>query len=78
MDNNEKRKNEIVSKLQTIYSCAKLKPHECEWILQAIEYIRKIANEQARRGTIRVRARVCGLHGHVGNCESDICIGDEE
>ena len=45
MDNNEKRKNEIVSKLQTIYSCAKLKPHECEWILQTIEYIREIANE---------------------------------
>ena len=45
MDNNEKRKNEIVSKLQTIYSCAKLKPHEREWILQVIEYIRKIANE---------------------------------
>lgn len=45
MDNNEKRKNEIVSKLRTIYSCAKLKPHEREWIVQTIEYIREIANE---------------------------------
>lgn len=41
----EKRKNEITSKLQTIYSYSKLKPHEREWILQAIEFIREIANE---------------------------------
>lgn len=45
MDNNEKRKNEIISKLQTIYSYSKLKPHECEWILQTMEFIREIANE---------------------------------
>ena len=45
MSNEEKRKNEIISKLQTIYSYSKLKPHECEWILQAIEFIREIANE---------------------------------
>lgn len=45
MSSEEKRKNEIVSKLQTIYSCAKLKPHECEWILQAIEYIREQSND---------------------------------
>lgn len=45
MSNEEKRKNEIVSKLRTICSCAKLKPHECEWILQTMEYIREIANE---------------------------------
>lgn len=45
MSNDEKRKNEIVSKLQTLYSYAKLKPHEQEWILQAIDYIREIANE---------------------------------
>lgn len=36
-----RKTGEIVSKLQTIYSCAKLKPHECEWILQVIDYIRK-------------------------------------
>lgn len=41
----EKRKNEITSKLRTICSCGELKQHEREWILQAIEYIRKIANE---------------------------------
>lgn len=45
MSNDEKRKNEIVSKLQTLYSCGVLKPHEQEWILQAIDYIREIANE---------------------------------
>lgn len=45
MSNEEKRKNEIVSKLQTVYSCAKLKPHEREWILQAIEYIREQSND---------------------------------
>ena len=78
MSNEEKRNNEIVSKLQTIYSCGVLKPHEQEWIVQTMEYIREIVNEQARRGTIRVRVRVCGLHGHAGNCESNIYIGDEE
>ena len=41
----EKRKNEITSKLQTIYSCAKLKQHEREWILQVIEYIREQSND---------------------------------
>ncbi len=41
MDEKEKRKNEIISKLQTIYSYAALKPHECEWILQAIDYIKE-------------------------------------
>ena len=45
MSNEEKRKNEIVSKLQTLYSCGVLKPHEQKWILQAIDYIREIANE---------------------------------
>lgn len=45
MDNNEKRKNEIISKLQTIYSCGVLKPHECEWILQTIDYIREQRND---------------------------------
>ena len=45
MDNNEKRKNEIISKLQTIYSCAKLEPHECEWILQVIDYVKEMDNE---------------------------------
>lgn len=45
MSSEEKRKNEIVSKLQTIYSCAKLKQHEREWILQAIEYIREQSND---------------------------------
>lgn len=45
MDNNEKRKNEIISKLQTIYSYSKLKPHECEWILQVIDYIEEMDNE---------------------------------
>lgn len=41
----EKRKNEITSKLRTICSCGELKQHEREWIMQAIEYIREIANE---------------------------------
>lgn len=41
----EKRKNEIVSKLQTIYSYSKLKPHECEWILQTIDYIKELVND---------------------------------
>ena len=45
MDNNEKRKNEIISKLQTISSYSKLKPHECEWILQVIDYIKEMDNE---------------------------------
>ena len=45
MDNNEKRKNEIVSKLQTIYSFGVLKPHEQEWIVQTMEFIREIVNE---------------------------------
>lgn len=45
MSNKEKRKNEIVSKLQTLCSCGVLKPHEQEWIAQTIEYIREIANE---------------------------------
>lgn len=45
MSNEEKRKNEIVSKLQTLYSCGVLKPHEQEWIVQTIEYIREIGNE---------------------------------
>ena len=45
MDDNEKRKNEIVSKLQTIYSYSNLKPHECEWILQVIDYIREQRND---------------------------------
>lgn len=42
MDNNEKRKNEIISKLQTIYLYSKLKPYECEWILQVIDYIKEL------------------------------------
>ena len=41
MSDKEKRKNEIISKLQTIYSSAALKPHECEWILQVIDYIKE-------------------------------------
>lgn len=45
MSNEEKRKNEIISKLQTLYSCGVLKPHECEWILQAIDYIREQRND---------------------------------
>lgn len=45
MNSEEKRKNEITSKLRTICSCGELKEHEREWILQAIEYIRKIAND---------------------------------
>lgn len=39
--NREKQKNEILTKLQTIYSYAALKPHECEWILQVIDYIKE-------------------------------------
>lgn len=45
MSNEEKRKNEIVSKLRTICSCGELKPHEQRWILQAIEYIREQSND---------------------------------
>ena len=45
MSNEKKRKNEIISKLQTLYSCAKLKPHECEWILQVIDYIKELVND---------------------------------
>lgn len=45
MSNEEKRKNEIVSKLRTICSCGELKEHEREWILQAIEYIREQSND---------------------------------
>ena len=45
MNDNEKRKNEIISKLQTIYSYSKLKPPECEWILQVIDYIKEMDNE---------------------------------
>lgn len=45
MSNEEKRKNEIVSKLRTLCSCGELKPHEQEWIVQTIEYIREMANE---------------------------------
>ena len=45
MSNEEKRKNEIISKLQTIYSCGVLKPHEQEWIVHTIEFTREIANE---------------------------------
>lgn len=45
MSNEEKRKNEIISKLQTLYSCGELKPHEQEWIVQTIEYIKEMANE---------------------------------
>lgn len=41
----EKRKNEITSKLRTLCSCGELKPHEQEWIVQTIEFIREIANE---------------------------------
>lgn len=45
MSNEEKRKNEITSKLRTLYSCGELKPHEQEWIVQTIEYIREMTNE---------------------------------
>ena len=45
MSNEEKRKNEITSKLRTIGSCGELKEHEREWILQAIEYIREQSND---------------------------------
>lgn len=45
MSNEKKRKNEIISKLQTIYSYSKLKPHECEWILQTIDYIKELVND---------------------------------
>lgn len=45
MSNEEKRKNEITSKLQTICSCGDLKQHEREWIMQAIEYIRGQSND---------------------------------
>lgn len=45
MSNEEKRKNEITSKLRTICSRGELKPHEQKWIVQTIEYIREIANE---------------------------------
>ena len=41
----EKRRNEIISKLQTICSCGVLRPHEQAWIVQTIEYIREITNE---------------------------------
>jgi len=45
MSGEEKRKNEIVSKLRTICSCGELKEHEREWILQAIDYIRGQNND---------------------------------
>ena len=37
----EKRKNEILTKLMTLYSSAKLQPHECEWVLQVMDYIKE-------------------------------------
>ena len=43
--NDEKRKNEIISKLMTIRSSNKLKPHECEWLSQAINYIKGLYGE---------------------------------
>lgn len=45
MSNEEKRKNEIISKLQTICSCGELKQHEREWILQVIDYIKELVND---------------------------------
>lgn len=45
MSNEEKRKNEITSKLRTVCSCGELKQHEREWILQAIEYIGEQSND---------------------------------
>lgn len=45
MSSEEKRKNEITSKLRTICSCGELKPHEQRWILQAIDYIRGQNND---------------------------------
>lgn len=45
MSSEEKRKNEIVSRLRTICSCGELKPHEQRWILQAIDYIRGQNND---------------------------------
>lgn len=78
MDDNEKRKNEIISKLQTLYSCGVLKPHECEWILQTIDYIKELVNDQVRCRVIRVHTRVYGVYDYADNYESDNCIGDGE
>lgn len=42
MSSEERLKNEILSKLGTIYSSAELKPHEKEWIQQVVNYIKEV------------------------------------
>lgn len=41
MSSEEKLKNEILTKLLTIYSGANLKPHEQKWIKQVMNYIKE-------------------------------------
>jgi hypothetical protein len=41
MTDEEKRKNEMMSKLRTIHSSANLQPHERVWIMQVIDYIKE-------------------------------------
>lgn len=36
-----KRRNEIISKLNTIYSRLDLNTHEAKWLMQAIDFIKE-------------------------------------
>ena len=42
MTDEERRKNEMMSKLRTIHSSGKLQPHERAWIMQVIDYIKEV------------------------------------
>ena len=42
MTDEEKRKNEMMSKLRTMVSSASLQPHERVWIMQVIDYIKEV------------------------------------
>lgn len=42
MTDEEKRKNEMMSKLRTIHSSGKLETHERAWIKQVIDYIKEV------------------------------------
>ena len=51
-----------------------------KWWLKLAIYVEKRLQKDDQIGYrhIRILTRVCYLHGYVGNCESDIYIGDGE
>lgn len=63
MSNEEKRKNEIISKLQTLYSCGVLKPHDHHgWQMKRPKYIPVVSRQNGKSITnLYLAAKQAGL-----------------